>query len=498
LSRNRKSESAAKIGAEREHKESSSKSKMSAFKIILFIILILIGLGAIFAALKSSLPDLLGGSSLSGKLAATVNGQEITLADLDASYNKLPAQYKYLITKEAYLEQMIDQTLLKQEAVKEGMSVSDAEAEANIQLYLNQNNITKEELNEILKNQSIEYKEIVQASKDQLAVQKLLEFDVTSKVNITEQEALTYYNQNKDSFASPETFTVRHILISVLVQNRTRDEAKKDASNVLSKVEASRSSICQLVIQFSDDKGSIQNCGEYEFSKGQLPDEFWNWSVKAKPGDLGIVETIYGEHIVMLLNHTPEKQPAYSDVEGQILDSLKKQMSQILYQQFTAQLRKQSVIKNYLSAQNTNTTNNIVVGGETQEIQLNGSNTVVLANDTESQQNTTVAPEATTQAQPEISNPGAASESKIDCLANKAPVLYGASWNADTARQKNALGDSISRIKYVECSISGDYRSQTSECKNAGVEAYPTWKIAGNAYPGVYSLDELANLAGCV
>ncbi len=49
--------------------------KVSKVKILVFIIMVIVGLAAIFALLGTKTTDILGGASLSGKLAAKVNNE---------------------------------------------------------------------------------------------------------------------------------------------------------------------------------------------------------------------------------------------------------------------------------------------------------------------------------------------------------------------------------------------------------------------------------------
>jgi glutaredoxin len=80
------------------------------------------------------------------------------------------------------------------------------------------------------------------------------------------------------------------------------------------------------------------------------------------------------------------------------------------------------------------------------------------------------------------------------CLTQKGAVMYGASWCSHCAEQKALFGDSFQYVTYVECA---EGSGQAQACKDAGVTAYPAWKINGQLSYGAKPLDELARLAGC-
>ncbi len=78
------------------------------------------------------------------------------------------------------------------------------------------------------------------------------------------------------------------------------------------------------------------------------------------------------------------------------------------------------------------------------------------------------------------------------CLTDKGAVMYGAYWCSHCKAQKEAFGQSFQYVNYVECTEKPDV------CNAAGVESYPTWKIASTTLVGEISLEDLAVDSGCV
>ena len=77
------------------------------------------------------------------------------------------------------------------------------------------------------------------------------------------------------------------------------------------------------------------------------------------------------------------------------------------------------------------------------------------------------------------------------CLTEAGAVKYGTDWCGYCKQQKDLFGNSFDYVNYVNCDYNGD------ECVVAGVGGYPTWKINGELYPGVQSLERLSQLTGC-
>lgn len=80
-------------------------------------------------------------------------------------------------------------------------------------------------------------------------------------------------------------------------------------------------------------------------------------------------------------------------------------------------------------------------------------------------------------------------------LAATDSAMYGAYWCPHCADQKAMFGEAIDQVPYVECAADGD-NAQPDLCSAKGIQAYPTWEIDGQLYPGVKSLEALAELSG--
>ena len=78
------------------------------------------------------------------------------------------------------------------------------------------------------------------------------------------------------------------------------------------------------------------------------------------------------------------------------------------------------------------------------------------------------------------------------CLTEKGAKMYGAYWCSHCKTQKAEFGTSFKFVDYVECTDKPD------ECTAAGVQGYPTWKIASTTLIGEQPLETLATETGCI
>lgn len=73
---------------------------------------------------------------------------------------------------------------------------------------------------------------------------------------------------------------------------------------------------------------------------------------------------------------------------------------------------------------------------------------------------------------------------------------YGAWWCPHCHEQKQLFGkQAFKKINYIECDADGK-NAQPNLCQAANIQGFPTWEINGQLYPGVQSLQRLAQLSG--
>ena len=119
-----------------------------------------------------------------------------------------------------------------------------------------------------------------------------------------------------DEKQRPDSVKVRHILIPYVgaqsalpTVEQTKEEAKKTADSVLAVVKANRSKFPELVTELSSDQGSVANGGEYDFHPStQMVKPFSDFEFNNNVGDIGVVEPIFGFHVIEILDQTEKSR----------------------------------------------------------------------------------------------------------------------------------------------------------------------------------------------
>jgi peptidyl-prolyl cis-trans isomerase D len=126
----------------------------------------------------------------------------------------------------------------------------------------------------------------------------------------TQQQIQQYYNDHASDYSVPDQAKSRHILIMVPpgADAKTDAAAKAKAESVLKQLQAG-GSWTELAKKYSDDPGSKNAGGELGFAqRGKMVPEFDKAIFTQKIGDIAIVKSNFGYHIVQV----EERQAAHT------------------------------------------------------------------------------------------------------------------------------------------------------------------------------------------
>ncbi len=179
-------------------------------------------------------------------------------------------------------------------------------------------------------DQEQDYKEAFNQFRRQYLTEKVLKKNVAPK--ITESMAKNYFKGNARRY-STDRVKVQHILLN--------DE--KDANDVLRLVKSGQD--FQAVAESrSKDPSAKNNRGDVGFVTWESPfvDEFKETAFKLKKDEVSApVKTLYGYHIIKVIEVVPGKHLEYAEVELRVKSDLKKE----LIRNFINDLRNQAKIE---------------------------------------------------------------------------------------------------------------------------------------------------------
>lgn len=163
------------------------KTKRNEIIIWLLVIVLAVVLALIFYS--ASKPK------TSTNVLAEVNGIKIVQDDLNEIALTVPASLRANFSAAELLEQAINFEIIRQEAAKIGVTITDDEVEKNIDSLLSSVGLTKDDLKKSIAAQNIAWNTLFNAYKKQLLSYKFLNATILKNITVTEEQIKEIYNQ---------------------------------------------------------------------------------------------------------------------------------------------------------------------------------------------------------------------------------------------------------------------------------------------------------------
>ncbi len=332
----------------KEQKEPRKHSRKSiAPWIVILIIAVIVGVILLVVGLKKlSLQD-------NSEIAARVNGEPITVKEINEQYAKIPDYYKSIITKEFLLNKTIEEKLLMQEAGRKGIRVGNEEVDSTIELAINQSPYSREQIDAQLKAQNTTWEEIKDSYKKQLTIGKLLNQTILGQITVSDEEVEQFYNNFSDQFIVPEQLRASHILVcfqgsAKCLTNLTESDAKIKITSIYNKLKRGEN-FTELAVEFSDDLTAKSNSGDLGyFAKGEMVKPFEDAAFATPVGELSnITKTVFGYHVILVTGRKEAGKKQFSEVYGEIKNALLQQKQQSAFRIYVEQLRSKAIIEIY-------------------------------------------------------------------------------------------------------------------------------------------------------
>jgi len=152
-------------------------------------------------------------------------------------------------------------------------------------------------------------------------------------------EVQAYYNQHQSDYQVQEQSRSRHVLVKVASgADAKTDAAAKAKADDIAKQLQSGGNWTDLAKKYSDDPGSKDSGGELGFAqRGRMVPEFDNAIFTQKPGEIHVVKSQFGYHVVQV----EERQAAHTQPLSEVMDTIKATLSRQMISQSEENFAKQ-------------------------------------------------------------------------------------------------------------------------------------------------------------
>ena len=150
-------------------------------------------------------------AEICNRVVAQVNNDVVTLYALDNKIKELTGydsgelkmknEKKYIETRRKVLDLLVDEKIAFEKIREMGIEVTPGEIDEAIERIKESNQLTQEGLIAGLKKQEVSFESYREEIKRQLERDRLINYEVKSKIVIREEEIKDYYSNNKDKFS---------------------------------------------------------------------------------------------------------------------------------------------------------------------------------------------------------------------------------------------------------------------------------------------------------
>ena len=340
-----------------------SLSRILAAAIFLAIAIVIVGCGS-----KKSSSD----------VAAVVDGQKIYRTDVDKYYqnqtsgsDQQPVGEQATSLRLSILRELIDNEILMRRAEKLGLLATDEEVDRKLNEI--KSPYSSEQFDARLKEKKITLDDFKRDLRRSLTVDKVLNKEVTSKINVSDQDVTDYYNAHKAEFnlIEPQYHLAQiwvttapnpqvHNLKNDKAQNET--EARKKIQMITNRLDSGED-FGSLAMNYSEDPETAPNGGDLGFvpesSLRNSDPAIRDSLTRIKPGQYSPVipvgnpmtKQLIGFRIVKLLAREPAGQRELADprVQQAIRGQLRDRREQLLKAAYYEVLRDQAKVENNLA-----------------------------------------------------------------------------------------------------------------------------------------------------
>jgi peptidyl-prolyl cis-trans isomerase SurA len=160
---------------------------------------------------------------LMDKILATVNGEPVTLSELEHFLQPVYKQYERVYTgteldaykkraREQMLEQLIENKLILQKAKKEGLQITEASMEEEFADVKDKFG-SMDEFKAALEKEGMTIEQYKKDLTEQLTIKAMIERELVPKAKVRPEEVKEYYKEHVDEFKRSAMVHMGHILI---------------------------------------------------------------------------------------------------------------------------------------------------------------------------------------------------------------------------------------------------------------------------------------------
>jgi peptidyl-prolyl cis-trans isomerase C len=344
-----------------------------------FLTCFLVFLAVFYLSCKPKSPE-----ETDADIAVIINGVEIPESEIDKLIKpqlemlakqsaQMPPNFAEQYEKQ-FREQAIEQTIrrhLLDEKIKEAnITITDEEVMSTIEKIAasQEEPLSLEEFKKKMAEYGQSFDEIKEEVREGLARNKFMQAHWAGKINVTEEDAQKYYQENPEKFETPEQVGASHILIKPVFTdpnidpnanpNEAKAKARAEAEDLLKQIKEG-ADFAELAKSHSDCPSAPKGGDLGFFPRGQTTPAFENTAFELGVGQISdVVETEYGYHIIKVTDHKDANTTSFEQAKDDIIKQLIQEKQSEIAEDYIESLKAKANIVYPASKEPSSQTNN--------------------------------------------------------------------------------------------------------------------------------------------
>ena len=300
------------------------------------------------------------GGKVIEEIVARVNNEVITRSELQHSIDtaeedakqdcqeRCTADQLKSVTedrKKNALRDLIDQSLLVQRGKDMGTSVEPEVIKQLDQIRIENKLDSLEKLEQEVEKSGINWEDFKNNIRNQILTKKVINEEVGSHINVSNEEIQKFYDEHKKDFVRPEQVALRSIEVNTSGKSEAEiADLKKKAETALKRIQDGED-FGEIAKRYSD--GSTAKQGGYlgMYKRGELSKQLEDVVFALKRNGLtDVMETRQGFLIMQVLEHYDEGEQALDKVREEIHQRLYGEKMEPALREYLKTLREQSYV----------------------------------------------------------------------------------------------------------------------------------------------------------
>lgn len=291
------------------------------------------------------------------RIVAVVNEDIVILSELNAAFEpyrkRIEDTYKgaerdtaLAESRKAFLNRLIDASLIEQEARKNGISVKDEEVTAAIKDMADRRNVAMDDLVKELAKEGLSLNAYKKEVREQMVRMRLLRREIKSRLMVTDQEIGEYYRVHRSDYEGREAVRIQQILLNLPkgAGGEAKEKIRKAAEEINGRLKNGEPF---ELLAASISPGPVAGGGDLGFiERGMVLPEVEKAAFALDKGAVsGIIESPAGFHIIRALDKRGGGLKPIDEVREEIQGRIEEQKMMKKFDEWLAALRKKSLIE---------------------------------------------------------------------------------------------------------------------------------------------------------